>query len=365
MQKHYSERGCAPVGVTTLELVDDSRQGRVLPLEVWYPADEVHRGQDLEESTQDRFDVVEGVLSLSQRAARDAQPSAARSPLVVFSHGATSHRRASSEMATHLASHGYVVASADHVGNTMADLIHDVMMGGREGGDTRMVDLTQSAWDRPRDVVQTLDALLGDGNRPRIGSLDEERIGVCGVSFGGWTTLAVNSMDPRPKASFPIVPAWGPGPLKTEQLSALLRLDDWGRSVPTFLLAAELDALILLSSLRDLHEELRPPKRMSVLRNAGHVHFGDGAERRHEELRSMWSSGQLPMDDPEIDFAAVAEASRPFSELCPAAHGAEVAQALCLAHMDAHLKDDADALAWLEGDLASHFSARGIDLEVV
>ncbi|MGE4652680.1 MAG: hypothetical protein AAEJ53_17475, partial [Myxococcota bacterium] len=102
-----------------------------------------------------------------------------------------------------------------------------------------------------------------------------------------------------------------------------------------------------------------------VLRNAGHVHFVDGAERRHEELRSMWASGQLPVTDPDIDFVAVAEASRPFSELCPAAHGAAVVKALCLAHMDAHLKDDAQAANWLAGDLAAAFAAQGIDLEAV
>ena len=58
---------------------------------------------------------------------------------------------------------------------------------------------------------------------------DPERVGACGVSFGGWTTLALNSIDQRPKASFPIVPAWGKGPVKTESLQALVRLDDWGR----------------------------------------------------------------------------------------------------------------------------------------
>ena len=78
----------------------------------------------------------------------------------------------------------------------------------------------------------------------------------------------------------------------------------------------------------------------------------------------MWSSGQLPMEAANIDFAAIAEASRPFSELCPAEHGAMVVRALCLAHMNAHLKADADAAAWLAGDLAGEFAGEGVDLEV-
>ena len=359
-----SERGPAPVGVKTLEVRDDARAGRTLPVEVWYPAEESHRGQDLDAATLDRFEIAAGLPEMSQQAVRGARPAAGSFPLVFFSHGATSHRRSSAELLTHLASHGYVVASADHVGNTIGDLVHD-LQGGRERGEARMTEMDASAANRPLDAVLVLDTLLGGADEEIAPLVDATRVGTCGVSFGGWTSLALNCIDSRPRASFPIVPAWGPGPLKTEALSALVRLEDWGRPVPTFVLAAERDALILLPALRDLHAKLPAPKRMAVLRNAGHVHFVDGAERRHEELRTMWASGQLPITDPDIDFAAVAEASRPFSELCPAAHGAAVVKALCLAHMDAHLKDDPQAANWLAGDLAAEFAAQGIDLEAV
>ena len=80
-------------------------------------------------------------------------------------------------------------------------------------------------------------------------------------------------------------------------------------------------------------------------------------------LRAMWKSGAFPAASDDIDLAAIAEASRPFSELCPAAHGTATVQALCLAHMDAHLKGSAEASAFLAGDLARSFAARGIDLE--
>lgn len=352
------------MGVRTLELRDDSREGRALPVEVWYPAEATQGGRDLEAANFDHFEIAPGLPSLFQRALRDARPAPERFPLIVYSHGATSHRRASSELATHLASHGYVVASADHLGNTLGDLVHD-LRDGRKSGAPRMGSLQASAADRPRDVVLVMDGLLGGVDAEVSARVDASRVGTCGVSFGGWTTLAANSIDSRPRASFPIVPAWGPGPLKTEQLAALVRLDDWRRAVPTFVLAAERDALIPLSALRDLHAKLAGPKRMGVLRNAGHVHFVDGAERRHEELRSMWSSGQLPVLDAELDFAAIAEASRPFSELCPAEHGDEVVKALCLAHMDAHLKEDPEATAWLAGDLAGAFAARGVELEIL
>jgi predicted dienelactone hydrolase len=355
-------RGAAPVGVRSTELVDAARGGRRLTLELWYPADARHRGQDLAGATQDRFTVAPGLPEAAQRAVRGAEPARGRFPLVAYFHGATGHRREATELCTHLASHGYLVAAPDFTGNTMADMLADLATGGR--GEPRLAPMDRSAADRPLDAKLVIDRVLG-GAEPALASLvDPERVGACGISFGGWTTLALNSIDRRPRASFPIVPAWGKGPVKTETLQALVRLDDWGRPVPTFVLAAERDALIMLAGLRELHRELRPPKRLAVLRNAGHLHFADNAEQGHEMLRAMWKSGSFPVADPDIDLAAIAEASRPFSELCPAAHGAATVEALCLAHMDAHVRGAAEARSFLEADLARVFAARGIDLEV-
>jgi dienelactone hydrolase len=244
--------------------------------------------------------------------------------------------------------------------------------------------MDQSAADRPLDAKLVLDrvpsgvegkparsagAQRAEGERSPLealaGLLDRDRVGTCGVSFGGWTTLALNSIDRRPRASLPIVPAWGKGPVKTETLQALVRLDDWGRPVPTLVLAAERDALVLLAGLRELHQELRPPKRLAILKNSGHLHFCDNAEQGHEMLRAMWKSGAFPAAPADIDLAAIAEASRPFSELCSAADGLATVQGLSVAHMDAHVKELSDARAFLSGDLAGRFAARGIDLEVV
>ena len=355
-------RGAAPVGVRSLELVDAARGGRRLPLELWYPADAKQRGQDLADATRDRFTIAPGVPEDAQQALRGAEPARGRFPLVAYFHGATGHRRDAHPLCTHLASHGYLVASPDFTGNTMGDMLADLAAGG--AGTPRLAPLEQSAADRPWDAKLVIDRVLA-GAEPALSALaDPERVGACGVSFGGWTTLALNSIDRRPKASFPIVPAWGKGPVKTENLQALVRLDDWGRPVPTFVLAAERDALILLAGLRELHRDLRPPKRLAVLRNAGHLHFVANAEQGHEMLRAMWKSGSFPAAGDDIDLAALAEASRPFAELCPAEHGAATVQALCLAHMDAHVQESADARAFLSGDLARTFAVRGIELEV-
>ena len=55
---------------------------------------------------------------------------------------------------------------------------------------------------------------------------------------------------------------------------------------------------------------------------------------------------------------------RPLSELCTEEQAGDTARALCLAHMDAHLKDDVEARSFLDADLVKTFSSRGIDLNV-
>jgi dienelactone hydrolase len=356
-------RGAAPVGVRTIVLRDETRGGRTVEVELWHPAAALYRGQDLVPATQDRFEAAPGQPALTQRAVRDAEPSGGALPLVLFFHGANAHRRYSTELCTHLASHGYLVAAPDFPGSTVADQVHDMQL---EPGETpRLASFLQSATDRPLDARLVLDRVL-DGAAPGLSELvDRERIGTAGQSFGGWTCLAFNSRDTRPKASFPIVPPWGKGPARSEALSDLVRLDDWGRDVPTFVLAAERDSVVMLEGVRELYRDLKGSKRLAVLRGAGHVHFGDDAEAVHEEFRAACASNDyLVADGHSIDFPAIAAATPPFSELCPAEHGQVVVRGLCLAHMDAHLKQLPAARDFLNGDLAGLFAARGIDLEV-
>jgi dienelactone hydrolase len=85
--------GRRAVGVTTAEAVDESRGNRTVPVEIWYPA---------------------------RRAARDAEPLRRRHPLVLIVHGLCGSRLYYDYLATHLASHGFVVAAPDLPGVTRA-----------------------------------------------------------------------------------------------------------------------------------------------------------------------------------------------------------------------------------------------------
>ena len=121
MSARFRFRGPHPVGVSTLR---DERAARALHLEVWYTAAAHLAGRDEERAHHDRYEVLPGMPTSWQAALRDAPAADTPDPwpLVVFSHGFAGHRRQSSFLCTHLASHGFAVVGVDHRGNTLADL---------------------------------------------------------------------------------------------------------------------------------------------------------------------------------------------------------------------------------------------------
>jgi dienelactone hydrolase len=351
-------RGPHPVGVRTLSVSDAARGGRTLPVELWYPAHELHRGEDQSDAACDRYRSAPGEPERAQRAVRDAAPAAGSHPFALSFHGATGFRHATSDLCTHLASHGYAVASPDFVGNTRADQLA-ALKGGLGAADPRFHSAETSAQHRPIDARLVLTHLLGDGAGEL--RLDASRVGGVGVSLGGWTALALNSIDRRPRATVALAPAWGATPALAA-LARRLRVDDWGRAVPTLVVAAERDGIVPLAGLRELYRALAPPKQLAVLHGAGHTHFGDDPEQRHEQVLAMLTSDASAV--PRGRGAELVRAIGPFSALCPAAHGEDTTRALALAHLDAHVRESAEAVQFLANDLARTFAARGIGLEV-
>jgi dienelactone hydrolase len=222
--------------------------------------------------------------------------------------------------------------------------------------------IDESARKRPGQASRLLD-LISAIEWPDGLQLDRERIGVGGESMGGFTALAVNSIDRRPSAVFAICPMYGGRSMLSQvrRLQSLLRVDDWRRPVPSFVLTGEMDPLVNVEDIRSLYEQMAAPKQLVVLRRAGHMHFADNAEYVHEWFRKGYLSGEFP--DPELDGVALGTAMRPFAELCSEEHANVTARALCLAHLDAHLKDLAGAREFLSGDLESTFADRGIAIQ--
>jgi dienelactone hydrolase len=349
-------RGAAPVGVRTLELRSDA--GEAFTTEVWYPATARYQGLDLDAATCDAFAPAPGLPATRQHAVRDATPAQGARQVVMYFHGAYGHRRECSGICTHLASHGYVVAALDFPG----DNVRDTLPG--DGGTTPKIATTpidESMRNRPGQAVAALDSLRLAA--PSLGlEIHTDRVGCCGMSMGGYTSLAVNSRDTRFVASFAMCPFYGTrGLVSLAGRLQSLRVDDWGRPVPVLILTGELDPFVALPDMYELHRKLQSPKRLAVLKRAGHIHFADNARAIHEGLRTWYLSGTFP--DPELDAMAIARAMRPFDELVSEADSLATARGLCLAHMDAQLRSDEAARALLAGDLVTMFAARGIEVE--
>lgn len=355
-------RGPAPVGVRTYEFVDPIRE-RKLPVECWYPATDSYKGKDLDKETQDKYLLMPAFPRMRQAAVRDAEANDGIFPLVIFSHGFAGHRRQTTHFCTHLASHGYIVASVDHVGNTMPDVMQMVMgaQKGEKSYDIAQI-FTSAIKDRPLDAAFTIDMILAGEMGSRT---DEGRIGMTGHSFGGWTTLATTGRDTRIKTALPLAPAGGKSKLNpsADIFSKYLTLA-WKREAPVLFLVADLDSLLPLDGMKDLFARTPRPRSMVVLQNADHFHFCDGVAQTHDLFRKM--AGSISIFDPDGKGGPdPMKNAKPSSELCPGKLAYSFLQGLGLAHMDAHLRGNPEALELLAGDISALLAGRGIKAELL
>jgi predicted dienelactone hydrolase len=183
------------VGHQRLEAIDVVRGNRVLPYDVWYPVDEA----DALPEPRTVYPLAAGLGLTAERAVEDLPVSVAGGlSLLIFSHGYGGTNTQSVLLMETLASHGFVVVSPEHTGNTSDD-----------ASDPREV----AGANRVPDVSFFIDAFLGRNNTPGddfYQRLDPASIGVLGHSFGGGTALGSvagyfgQPRDPRVIAALPI-----------------------------------------------------------------------------------------------------------------------------------------------------------------
>jgi dienelactone hydrolase len=292
----------------------DSERGNCVPCEIWYPETGVEK----------------------------------TCPLIVFSHSSGGNRRQSTFLTTHLASHGYVVAALDH-----SEIVSPELARNASDNPEQRAARAQ-AWiaNRVPDIRFLLDRLLSD-EKQETARIDQERIGIIGHSFGGWTALATPEQERRIHAVVALAPGGSSKPVPGV-IPATLTFA-WGRNVPTLYLVAELDVPTPLSGMIDLFDRTPSTKQMVILRRADHAHFMDDIEKIHETFRLS------PVPE---EYAWMTRAMRPFAELCPAEPAHAFTRSLALAHLDSHLKELEDAQEFLGGDLEATLAAHGIDAVV-
>jgi predicted dienelactone hydrolase len=157
--------GPTTVGFQQLTIADGSRDP--LAAGVWYPSRSA--------ATRQR------IGSFQQEVAPDGALDGERLPLVVISHGTSGSLASHFDTALALARAGFVVVAITHTGDNYQDQ--------RYAGN--VIDLT----DRPRQISRVLDFMLTDwAGSPH---LDRRRVGMFGVSLGGFTALVAAGATPH------------------------------------------------------------------------------------------------------------------------------------------------------------------------
>ncbi|MEU6238985.1 acetylhydrolase, partial [Kitasatospora sp. NPDC047058] len=220
--------GPYPVGTVPLHLVDTSRPDpgagpgryRELMAGVWYPAgrtDGLPRAPWMTEGALRAFladvgfplDPALGPLTAGYANA-PVRRTGRRLPVVVYSHGAGSHRGDHTVVVQELASHGYAVVAIDHTDDAFTEF--------PDGRVT--VPAEAPPFPGPRDFAAdirfVLDVVegLAAGRNPDadgtplpqglLGALDPQRIGAFGWSKGGTATALTMIADRRIRAGLAI-----------------------------------------------------------------------------------------------------------------------------------------------------------------
>jgi dienelactone hydrolase len=220
---------------------------------------------------------------------------------------------------------------------------------GKAGETTEQLNARVEAWiaNRVPDLRFLLDQMLPNSEM----SVDPDRIGVVGHSFGGWTALAAPEVEPRIRAVVALAPGGSSQP-RPGIIPAQLTFQ-WGRDVPTLYLAAENDTPVPLDGIYELFERTPGTKQMVILRRADHLHFADNVEQEHEKVRAM----QFPEE-----LAWIPKEMRPIGELCSGEQAHLFVRGLTLCHMDAHLRGQEEAQRFLDGDIEAALAAHGVDV---
>ena len=278
-----SPLGPLPVGVTTTVLIDRSRtdalthEPRTLVTEIWYPATDAARNlpknkysnflpgkatPEVEAFVQQAYKmpIAEMDKMFVNYSVRNAQVRDGKFPLIVFSHGNGGNRHQNTFWCDFLASHGYVIVSADHTGNASMTIINGKMIPYDGKGRT------SSAVDRPKDMSFLLDqmTLWNQGADHRFkGKLDLSAVCASGMSFGSMTAVRVADADPR----FKSVIAMSGAPLTHTNLA-----------IPTLWMLGTEDTTIGAtgnSLVRLHHGKQAGPSFLLEMKNGGHYSFTD------------------------------------------------------------------------------------------
>lgn len=338
------------VGLQTMNRYDSTRK-KWIEIKVWYPGKKPAAGTKT-------VSYIPFILNGKSFAKLPLETSAAPYPLVLFSHGNKGINFQSYTFTEYLASHGFVVASPNHPGNTMINNPSDQQ-------------IAQIALERPGDVAfaqaQLLLASTSTGD-PLHGAVKASVVGISGHSFGGYTSLLisgaevdVNAAAARCKAGTPAkifcpyINYWPAGkiisrPASLAGVKAGLALAPGGFAafgaaglqkikIPMMIMGGTLDSMTtLLHEVQPIFNNISTSPRYKVeITKAGHMSFTD--------ICRIPGSGFIPGLDEFCKPGKYIKIDRGF----------EIINALGVAFFRYHLKGEAALKSFLTAAYAAKF----------
>ena len=316
-----AQLGPYPVGVTTIQFDDHSRTDpdsagpRQLLTEIYYPAAEDARDlpvgkfsdfvlggvipgsiEALEAAFsgyQEGFSVAELDETYRMIAVRDARVRRGVHPLIIFSHGSGGTRFGYTYFVEHMASHGYIVMTADHTGNARFTLLDGQIV--LSGGARRRA----STVDRPNDVSFLIDEMtkMHNGADSRfVGRVDLDKIGATGMSFGGSTTMRVLDSDPRVVAGIMLAPGGSGG-------------ERMNKTTPIMMMIGTEDATVRQGGnarSRQYFEDSEGPRYLVEILDAGHFSF-TSVEQYNANFGNGIGTGRRITADEELTYLPMPE----------------------------------------------------------
>jgi predicted dienelactone hydrolase len=262
----FTHPGPFGVGETTLTLPTDGA-----PVEVWYPATKASvAGKPIATYNVATW-LPPALAKLIPAGFAVTYPSggvvgvpvaSGRYPLVVFSHGYAGFRDQSTFLTAFLASWGFVVAAPDHYSRDLTEVL---------GGPAATVKTTDV-----EDLKATI-ALMGTEDHATSsafhGHIDTSKVGAVGHSAGGAAVEALAASDPKVATFIGLAGATvgalgkstpGPGSVVPHQ--------------PGLLMSGTSDQVVKTSSIIAAYGYLHAPKRLILIKGAGHLVFADLCE---------------------------------------------------------------------------------------
>lgn len=261
-----------------------------MDIAVWYPA----------AGPEGPFSYVLAKGEVATKLAENGKPLAGPYPLIIFSHGAVGSGLGAAFLAETLARHGYVVAAPDHTDEVTGARIDPKKNPPQKGllkyvFKVRDVYLDKKAQEfrpklsyRPYQVKSSIDLLLAENKNPPsdfYGTLDENKIGVIGHSFGAWTAFTAAGAVPqyadlRIQAAVILSPAVKISMFSDQELKNL--------RIPVMMMFGEKEAR---HGRGDDHavfyNRMTCPRYLLEIEGAGHDSFAMGSGKDYRSLREF------------------------------------------------------------------------------